>query len=148
MNTYILRPDRTRDGVLRHLIDELHALPVDAPWQIEIKRHRKSRTEDQNAALWGVAYRVIREHTGNDADDLHTYFCGEYFGWVTANVFGQMRRVPRRTTTKAEDGKRAVMTTIEFADFYSFIQQRCAETQGINVPDPDPFWRERMRGAA
>lgn len=105
--------------------------------RVEVCEYRKRRSDEQNKALWGVAYKTLRDATGHDADDLHTYFLGEHFGWETIDVMGQKRRVPKRRSSK--------LTTVEFAEFYAFIQQRSSETIGVYVPDPDPFWN---RGAA
>lgn len=85
--------------------------------------------------MWGVAYKAIREASGNDLDDMHEWACGEYFGWVEREMFGLRKKRPRRTTTTDEHGRRNVLSTVEFMDFYSFIQRRMAE-YGIYVPDP------------
>ena len=115
--------------------------------EIQAKRVEGGRTGKQNAALFGCAYKYLSEETGNDPDDLHLYFCGEYFGWVVRKVMGQDRRAPKRTTTKNEEGHRDVITTSDCAKFYQFIQDRCATTIGLSVPDPDPSWKQRMREA-
>lgn len=107
--------------------------------RVEVCEYRRRRSDDQNRALWGVAYRTLSEATGNDADDLHTYFLGEWAGWEVIQVMGQTRRVPKRRSSK--------LTTVEFSDFYAFIQQRSAETVGVYVPDPDQHWREHRDAA-
>ncbi len=107
--------------------------------RVEVCEYRKRRSDDQNKALWGLAYKILSDATGNDADDLHTFFLGEFFGWEVIDVMGQKRRVPIRRSSK--------LTTVEFADFFAFIQQRSAETVGVYIPDPDPHWRD-MRDAA
>lgn len=120
------------------IADNLRAFVMSAlpgkELRVEVTEYRKRRSQDQNAALWGVAYKTLSDATGNDADDLHTYFLGEWGGWDTVKVMGQTRRVPRRRSSK--------LTTVEFAEFYAFIQQRSAETVGVYIPDPDPmYWR-------
>lgn len=112
--------------------------------KVTIQMDRADRSEDQNEALWGLAYKLLHEMTGNDAEDLHAYFCGEFFGWVEYEVMGQRRKRPRRTTTKDEHGKRDVLDTISFASFFEFIQRRSAETVMVVIPDPDKNWRQRM----
>ena len=103
-----------------------------------VRRRKATRSSAQNRALWGVAYKALREQTGNEAPELHKYFCGEYFGWVVGEVFGMAKKDPRRTTTHDDDGRRDTISKAEFADFYAFIQQRAAEN-GFDVPDPDPY---------
>lgn len=133
---------------LTKLVASLSALDKDKPWRITIEEARKERSDLQNRALWGVAYATLRDATGNDPEDLHAYFCGEYWGWVEYDVLGQTRKKPRRTTTRDEDGNRDVISTLHLSDFYSFIQQRAAETVGVYVPDPDPEWWQHQEKAA
>lgn len=132
--TFVLpKSDRER------IADNLRAFVMSAlpgkELRVEVCEYRKRRSQDQNAALWGVAYKTLSDATGNDAEDLHTFFLGEWGGWEVITVMGQQRRVPKRRSSK--------LTTVEFADFYAFIQRRSAETVGVYVPDPDPFyWRK------
>lgn len=133
-----------RDKEIERASRLLSGLGAHQPWAIRIAKHVLPRTDLQNSALWGVAYKAIREASGNDPDDMHEYFCGEWFGWVEKEVFGAIKKKPRRTTTHNESGERNVMPVDDFCNFYAFIQQRMAE-HGIFVPDPDP--RLRVRAA-
>jgi hypothetical protein len=53
----------------------------------------------------------------------------------------------RRTTTTNERGERELMSTADFADFYSMVQQVGAEA-GIDVPSPVKTNPNEMRGIA
>ena len=121
---------------LTKLVAFLSALSQARAWKVEVSEYRRTRSDAQNNALWGVAYKAIREASGNDPDEMHEYFCIKYFGSVEKNVFGLRKQRPRRTTTTNEAGERSVLSTTEFMDFYSFIQQHMAEF-GIYVPDPN-----------
>lgn len=112
--------------------------------KVEVSLYRQPRSNAQNKALWGLAYKMLHEETGNDPEDLHAYFCGEFWTWVEYDVMGQKRKRPLRTTTTDADGKDSIISIVEFADFFSFIQQRAAEVAGIFIPDPDPLWREHV----
>lgn len=128
------------------LVAFLSALPQDKEFQVTISDVKKERSNLQNRALWGCAYRTLSEATGNDPEDLHTYFCGEFFGWTEYEVMGATRKRPGRTTTKDQDGKRDVISTAQLSDFYAFVQQRAAEI-GFYVPDPDPLWWQHKEAA-
>lgn len=146
---YLRAGDQNRGRVLANLVEALQALDPKRTFVVEAKQYQKPRTDDQNKALWGCAYKALREQSGNDAEDLHEFFCGEFFGWTTYEVLGQVKKKPVRTTTHDAAGKRDVMSAVWFADFYDFLQHRSAEN-GFHVPDPDPMWKlhkERLRAA-
>ena len=124
-------PKTGREHIADNLRDFVLSAMPGKELRVEVSEYRKRRSKDQNAALWGIAYKTLSYSTGNDPDDLHTYFLGEWSGWETIDVMGQKRRVPiKRSST---------LSTVEFAEFYAFIQQRSAETVGVYIPDPDPL---------
>ncbi len=102
------------------------ALPGKA-LRVTVEVARKKRSDDQNRALWGVAYKALSDATGHDPADLHEFFLGECFGWEVIEVMGQRKRRPAKRSSK--------LTTAEFAEFYDFIQRRAAEA-GFWVPSP------------
>lgn len=134
--TLVLRKNASLD----RLFAFLSALGKQQDFQVTFGSIKKPRSDLQNKALFGVAYKTLHEETGNDPEDLHCYFCGEFFGWQQYEVMGQKRKRPVRSTTKNEQGERDVISTLELQHFYAFIQQRSAETVGVFIPDPDPLW--------
>lgn len=147
-NAVILPKEKSREDAMNRLLDALMHLDVRKAWRVTWEVARDSRSDKQNAALWGCAYKFLEKETGNDPDDMHAYFCGEFFGWVEKNVFGRKKLVPKRSTTKDEKRNRDVISTLQFMEFYEFIQRRVAITVGLNVPDPDPNWKQREREIA
>ena len=124
--TFVI-PPTGREGMVNRLSAFLLAALPGKALRVEACEYRRRRSDDQNRALWGVAYKTLADATGNDPDDLHEFFLGEFFGWDVIEVMGQKRRVPKRRSSK--------LTTTEFAEFYDFIQRRAAEN-GYYVPDP------------
>lgn len=118
-------------------------LPVDGSMEVEFRPYKKPRRPKQNASLWGVAYPPLMEKMGlrgeQEKEELHEYFCGEYFGWKEYYIMNKKKVKPVRTTTRNENGERDLVSTIVMADFYSFVQQQGADN-GIYVPDPDPMY--------
>lgn len=129
MNEFVL-PAGDRSAAIDRLTRFLSECLPGKQVRVEVGQYRKRRSDEQNRALWGVAYRTLSEETGNDLNDLHEYFLGEYFGWELIDVLGQQRRRPMRRSSK--------LSTAEFSDFYAFIQRRAAEF-GVYVPDPGEF---------
>jgi len=126
--TTITIPAEDRAAMIDRVADFLKSALPGKTLRVEICQFRKRRSMDQNAALWGVAYKALQDATGNDPEDLHTFFLGEWAGWDTVDVMGQKRRVPKRRSSK--------LTTVEFSEYYEFIQRRAAEC-GYYVPSPN-----------
>lgn len=124
---------------LTRIVSVLSALAKDVEWVITIAKRKKDRTEEQNNALYGVAYKALREFTGYQDAELHPLFLKAYFGTRTVTAFGETVEIPRRTTTTDETGRKKKLNTEEFAAFYAFVQQKGAEI-GCWVPDPDPMF--------
>lgn len=140
---FVLRSgDANRSFVLSNATTFIAQLGVDKSWSIEIKQYRKERSDDQNRALWGVAYPALKKATGQSVNDWHEYMLGEYFGWVDYTIFGKRKLRPARTTTTGFRGEPDKLSTTDFSDYYEFIQRRAREN-GVHVPDPDPLhWRD------
>jgi hypothetical protein len=143
MSGFIFAKDASRDRMLKTLVGHIELLPHDKAWEVLVRPFRKTRSNLQNRALWGIAYKLLSEHTGHEPDELHEYFLGEFGGWEVKDFFGQKKRVPKIRSHN--------MKTLEFSDFYAFIQRRAAETVGVYIPDPDPMYhwdKERQREVA
>ena len=121
----------------------LWSLPVDGSFEVIFQPKKETRKLNQNAALWAVAYPPVMEEMGlrgeKEREEIHEYFCGEYWGWKTYSILGKKKSKPVRTTTRNDQGKKDIISKSEMYDFYNFIQQRAAEN-GIFVPDPDPMY--------
>jgi hypothetical protein len=132
--TFILQ--RSVERNLTKLEAFISALPNSCAWKITVSEWKRTRSNEQNAYLWGVVYPTILQHLpGWDADDLHEYFLGEHFGWETLEGLGRKRLKPIRRSSR--------LSTTEFSDHVDFIQRAMAE-KGIYVPDPN----EEMTRAA
>jgi hypothetical protein len=123
-----------KGGVLTRAVALISALSREAPLKIVISEHKRTRSYEQNAYLWGVVYPSILQHLpGWDADDLHEYCLGEWSGWETLEGLGRKRLRPVRRSSK--------LNTVEFMDFIAHIQRSMAE-KGIYVPDPNEQVRQ------
>lgn len=149
MPQFIL-PKGRRDRALPLAHTLLAGLDELVAWRVTIEPARSTRTDAQNAYLWGVANKMISDATGYEAEEVHEYLCGQHFGWKDKRVPKTPRNpsgiesVPRRTTTRNEQGKRNVLNTREFADYVDFVQRFAAKKLGLFIPDPDPgYARER-----
>lgn len=119
----------------------LGALDLQRPWELTIQLFRRTRSSQQNRALWGLAYKMISDETGYELEELHEYYLGTHFGWTVKTVFGQKKRVPNKRSSK--------LSTVEFNEYFAFIQRHAAQHLGLYIPDPDPdYWQRQEREAA
>jgi len=144
---YILNAnDDNRDHVRANAQGFIDRLPSDKSWQIEVREWHKPRSGQQRKALFAAAYGAIMEATGlqgeREKNQLHEYMCMEFWGSKPGVMPGMV--VPVRTTTTNERGERDEIDAATAIEFYEFIQRKGAEC-GIDVPDPDPFWREHRK---
>jgi len=132
----ILPKDRPRDDAIAKLVRFLHGLAPDKAWRVVVEPHKKRRSTQQNAYLWGVCYRTILDAMGQGelagwtSDDLHEFFLGEHFGWETMEGFGRKKLKPLRRSSK--------LSTMEFAGYVDFIQRYMAE-RGVYIPDANEY---------
>ena len=139
-------PATNRDHAIASISKLLTDLLPGKLLAVTISQKKRERSTLQNSALWGCAYPALRGQMGADVNDLHEFFCGEYFGWIEYEVMGRKKLKPFRTTTQDDQGKRDVISTVDMADFYAFIQRKAAEN-GFDVPDPDPDWWKQEKAA-
>ena len=129
----VINPNR--DAIIKRLVGFLESLPINKPWKIEISRYVKTRSNEQNAYLFGVCYAILEEATGYTKEELHEVFCRKHFGSVEREALGVTVTRPRRTTTTDERGKHKVMNTVEFWEFVELVVRE-ASGLGVYIPPP------------
>ncbi len=139
---FILRKDSDREREADRVRSFLVALPRDKAWRVEFHEHHRTRSDSQNRYLHGVCYKTLGDAIGYEIEEVAEFLCGTYFGWKEKRVPkkpsnpGGVESVPVRTTTTDGEGKRSVLTPMEFSDYVAFVQRFAAE-KGIFIPDPE-----------
>jgi len=135
-------PEINRDRIADNLRAFVLAAVPGKRIRVTVEQYRKRRSDEQNAYLFGVAYKALCDATGYDVADVHEFLLGEHFGWTDKRVPKSRKfpdgieRVPVRSTTRDASGKRSVLTTMEFAEYVDHVQ-RFAAQHGIFIADPD-----------
>lgn len=144
MNSIILPVEtpEQRSQRAQRIAGFLSRLETGKPWEVIVRPWKKSRSDRQNNALFGVAYKTLSEFTGSLDHELHDHFLRAFFGEVEYETLGVKRTKPRRTTTTNEAGERDPLNTEDFARFYAFVQQTAAGI-GCWIDDPNPMLRTR-----
>lgn len=134
-------PERRAERIQR-ITAFLTKLDVRKPWELVVAPWKKKRTDRQNNAMWGVAYKTLSDFTGFTEPELHDLFLKAYFGEVSYELMGVSGTKPRRTTTTNEAGERDVLDRDKMTEFYAFIEQKAAEI-GCYIESPNPMLRTR-----
>jgi hypothetical protein len=109
--------------------------PID--WQCN--PWKDTRSNEQNALLFGFVYPPIAHAMGYEVEAIHEYMLGRHFGWVDHKVPKTPRNPegiesrPFRTTTRDEHGKRNVLKKDEFSRFLETVE-RIAAQAGVFIP--------------
>lgn len=129
MSRFFFITATSKDSEIPRIAGYLRTLPAGLAFKVEISELKNTRSNDQNAYLWGVVYpTILKRLQGWDGDDLHEYFLGEHFGWETLEGLGRKRLKPIRRSSK--------LSPTEFREHWQFIQRKMAEI-GIDIPDPN-----------
>lgn len=103
---------------------------------INIKRVRPTRTNEQNALLFGAVYPQIQKYIFDEltehytVEDIHEFFKSKFVAPYKVKILGEEIKTARSTTD---------LDTKEFSKYIDNIQRYCAVTYGmdINLDDTD-----------
>src|SRR3546814_6933656 len=84
---------------------QAQALPLD----VECKPWKATRSNEQNALLFGVVYPPIAEAMGYEVEAVHEYMLGRHFGWVDRKV-PRRRAIPRGSSRSRSARRRGTRT--------------------------------------
>jgi hypothetical protein len=118
------------------------ALAIGFPLKLSAEKWKPTRSNEQNAYLFGVCYPPIAQAKGYTVEEIHEWMCGTHFGWVdrpcpkTPRNPEGIESVPFRSTTRDENGKRDVLSKNKFSAFVETVQ-RIAAQFGVFIPDAE-----------
>lgn len=114
-------------------INNLDATKIQ--YVVEIKRIRQQRSHDQNGLYW-MWLSCLSAETGNDKEDLHTFFREYFLGYADKQIFGSVIRKVRSTSD---------LDTKQFTDYLEKIKVWAARELGIALPDPKDAYFESFK---
>lgn len=123
----ILNSERRRQD----LIERIKRLPIQAElpiYEVQIQKYRKIRSYRQNKLYW-MWLNIISEYNGDDPDDLHQFFKGEFLGYETRDVFNRPTAIPISTTG---------LSTKKFSEYLDKIETHAAQWN-IVLPHPQDY---------
>jgi len=90
-----------------------------------ITNKKPKRSEQQNRLYW-LYIKNIEDETGNESEDLHTYFRGKYLSKGITEVFGSKVRKYKSTTQ---------LNKSEFVEYLLSIEVEV----GVHIPDTENY---------
>jgi len=103
---------------------------------VTIRKLGAIRSRAANRYYWGCVLKILSEHTGHDAEDLHdwaklTFLEREPI--VLSDAYGEIKSAAKLIPSTTG------MTTAEFYEFVERLRRWAAVELGCEIPDPDGF---------
>lgn len=113
----------------------------DGDVSVTIERYYATRSEQQNRWYWSDPFMgAIADRMGEGSKRLGHELCKQLFNArviVLCNEHGEIvgeHAIPESTTK---------LNKLKFGDYCESIRRWAATELHINIPDPDPSWREK-----
>jgi len=108
------------------------------PVTVTIEKQHATRSLNANAYYWGVVVAYIAEHTGHTPEETHavlkTMFLPKRLAMLGRNGELHQELVIGGSTT--------TLNKVEFYEFCERIREFAREKLDVDIPAPDPAWRE------
>jgi hypothetical protein len=111
----------------KRFYDYLKGLPTDKDLELVLKEKRTQRSLEQNAWYWGVALKLISEHTGYETKDIHEILKSEFLKDFY-EFKGKVYPIIRSTSD---------LNTKEFSEFMGRVQRWAVMRLQVSIPDPN-----------
>lgn len=93
--------------------------------ELVLRKQRKQRSIQQNAAYWGIVVEILSNHTGYDKETMHQALKSKFAS-----------RIDPKTGLRIIEST-AKMGTERFNRYYAEIQQWASEFLGCYIPSPN-----------
>jgi hypothetical protein len=111
----------------------------DGPVTVTVERETATRSVQANAYYWGVAVKALAEHTGYTPDEMHEVLKVKFLPKDVA-----LKKANGRVLAEfVIGGSTTGLNTVEFYDYVEQIRQWAFEALDVDIPPPDPDWRDR-----
>lgn len=129
-----ITPEGKLDLVSRRQFARLCASMRQGPVTVEVAIARSKHSQKARGYYRGVVLKLASEHTGYDPHELHELFKRMFSEPIIREVCGQQVEI----WTTAEDDSQ------EFFDFVEAARRYLLTDLGVETPDPDPRWKEKV----
>ena len=111
---------------------------------ITVARKHAIRSVEANR-YYRFALTLISEHTGHSVDELHEWAKAKFLPAQHLAICDGNGEIKDELTV---GGTTTTLNSVEFYEFVEAIRQFAAQELDVDIPDPDPEWKEHGREAA
>lgn len=109
----------------------------DGEYTVTIERRHATRSAAQNAFYWAVVLKLIAEHTGYTADELHEYFKKRFNSKRLSFVDKATGEIRDEDVIGQSTAK---LNKVTFGEYVKSIEAWAYGELNITIPPPDPDW--------
>ena len=106
---------------------------------VRIEKAHAIRSVEANKYYFGVCLKLLSEYTGHTVDELHE--------WAKARFIPKHVSICDGNGVIKDDlvvgGTTASLNRVQFYEYVEAIRKFAAEELSVDIPDPDPNWREK-----
>ena len=119
-----------------------HVRALEGPHRVTIVKHRKMRTNAQNAYYHGVIVEIFADFLRESGWELDDEGLHEYAHEKLRSMFGLRREVTNSVTGETETTilSTSKYSTVEFIDYNERCAQWLSESWGLIIPAPNPYY--------
>lgn len=108
------------------------------PVTVTVEKRHATRSSQANRYYFGVCLKHISDYTGYTVDEVHD--------WAKARFIPKHVAICDKNGEIKDDlvigGTTRKLNSLQFYEYLEAIRKFAAEELDLNIPDPDPDWRE------
>lgn len=114
------------DRERKRMSDYIKTLKNGTHLNVTIKKHKKERTNPQNAYYWSVIIPILGDHFGYDKIDMHEALKAKFNS--KPNPIDDNLWIAESTTK---------LSTVEFNEYLDVIKRWASMDHGVYLPEPN-----------
>lgn len=124
----------------RHAMQDAVLTWPDGPATVTVERQHATRSTRANAYYWSVVVKAIAEYTGYTPDEAHEILKRQFLPKELAVTKANGKVIAEMVI----GGSTAGLDSMEFYDYVERVRAWSFEELDIDMPPPDPEWREKV----
>lgn len=115
----------------------------DCEVTVRVEKAHALRSIEANRYYFGVVLEILSEHTGYTREELHEWAKAKFLPRELAILDGNGNIVDNLVI----GGTTTSLNKVEFYEYVERVRTFALERLDLDIPPPDPNWREKGRAA-